>query len=171
MRRPRKTGTGNEPGMGPGSMGQGEWYVWWGMCGKGASMAGWVCMAGGMCGWGAYVEGGHAWRGTCIQERRPLKWVVRILLECILVCRNIHTGLRQGQGSGAFILCQFHSLYRSQSRSHAVSVSHHRGLSGSRWHLRQKTLNILPWSQTSPVHPVSQVQLYILTKSVQLPSL
>ena len=37
----------------------------------------------GVCG------GGCAWRGgACVQERRPLKRAVRILLECILVCNN-----------------------------------------------------------------------------------
>ena len=46
-----------------------EGQVWQGAC-----MAGVVCMAGGMCS-----------AGVCVQERRPLKWAVRILLECILV--------------------------------------------------------------------------------------
>ena len=44
------------------------------MHGGRACMAGGMCMVGGMCGMG------HAW-----QERRPLKRMVRILLECILV--------------------------------------------------------------------------------------
>ena len=56
-----------------------------GMCGRGA------CMAGGVhgkrvCMVGAYVTGGiHG--GGCVvwQERWPLQWAVRILLECILV--------------------------------------------------------------------------------------
>ena len=51
-----------------------------------------MCVVGGMrggevqgvCGRGACVAGGHAW-----QERRPLQRVVRILLECILVCSNV----------------------------------------------------------------------------------
>ena len=45
---------------------------------------------GGMCDQGACMAGdmhgrGHAWQGACMQESRPLKWVLRILLECILV--------------------------------------------------------------------------------------
>ena len=49
--------------------------VWQGaICGKGA------CMAGGTCG-----------RGVCVQEKRPLKRAVRILLECILVYFSAYT--------------------------------------------------------------------------------
>ena len=54
------------------------------MCGEGGA-----CMVkGGMCG----KEGVHGKGGACMgggghvwQERRPLQWTVRILLECILV--------------------------------------------------------------------------------------
>ena len=53
-------------------------------------------MAGGVHGGGVHgrrlcVAEGYAWQGggvaegSCVQERRPLKWVVCILLECILV--------------------------------------------------------------------------------------
>ena len=73
----------------------------WGMCmprGCGGGMHGWearvveACVVGhawqgvhacpGVCmvGVGMYAWGGDAW-----QERRPLQWLVRILLECILV--------------------------------------------------------------------------------------
>ena len=63
-----------------------------GMCGRGACVAGGMCVwqggmhgqgvhGRGMCGGGrACVPGGCAW-----QERRPLQWTVRILLDCILV--------------------------------------------------------------------------------------
>ena len=59
-------------------MGRGE------VSGRGTCMAGCVCgkgacMAEGMCGGGMH-GGGHVW-----QERWPLQWTVRILLECILV--------------------------------------------------------------------------------------
>ena len=53
-----------------------------------------ACMAGGMCGgrcvWkggmhgGMHGKGGHAW-----QEKQQLQWVIRILLECILVIISI----------------------------------------------------------------------------------
>ena len=58
-------------------------------------MVGGACMTGGVCG------RGHAWQGgmhdgvmrgggmhgggRAWQEKRPLQWTVRILLECILV--------------------------------------------------------------------------------------
>ena len=49
-----------------------------GMCGSGTCMVGGACMAGGMRGrLCAYV-----------QERRPFKRAVRILLECILVSND-----------------------------------------------------------------------------------
>ena len=49
---------------------------------------------GGMCGrgcacWGACMAGGVRGRGACMQERQPLKRVVRIILECILVYSSI----------------------------------------------------------------------------------
>ena len=53
-----------------------------------------ACVAGGMCGAcmvGVCMAGGMPDRGGCIQERRPLKRAVRILLECILMllyCRQ-----------------------------------------------------------------------------------
>ena len=53
---------------------------------KGACMVKGACeVKGGMGGKGACMAGGrgHAW-----QERRPLQWTVRILLECILVSKN-----------------------------------------------------------------------------------
>ena len=54
----------------------GRGHVWLGgMHGRG------VCMAGGVCG------GVHG-RGCVWQERWPLQWTVRILLECILVEYN-----------------------------------------------------------------------------------
>ena len=40
-----------------------------------------ACSAGGMCG----GRGGHVW-----QERWPLQWTVRILLECILVKYDLY---------------------------------------------------------------------------------
>ena len=66
----------------------------------GACVAGRVCMAGeavymvGVCMGhacqGACMSGGmhgrrQALQGSCMQERRPLKWVLCLLLECILV--------------------------------------------------------------------------------------
>ena len=66
----------------------------------GACVAGRACMAGGLCAWwecawghawqGACMPGGmhgrrQALQGACMQERRPLKWVLCLLLECILV--------------------------------------------------------------------------------------
>ena len=69
---------------------------------RGACVAKKACMARGCAWWGgACVEEGecawqggmwHVWQGrTCMQERRPLKLAVCILLECILVekCRKI----------------------------------------------------------------------------------
>ena len=42
------------------------------------------CMVlGGMCG------RGHVWQGVCMVERRPLKWAVRIVVECILVLKDM----------------------------------------------------------------------------------
>ena len=64
----------------------GRGHAWQGVCMAGG-MRGRVCVAGGMCGgvWGGRGMcgrgGGCAW-----QERRPLQWTVRILLERILVC-------------------------------------------------------------------------------------
>ena len=56
-------------------------HVWQGgMHGRGCAWQG-VCMAGGVCG------GVHG-RGCVWQERWPLQWTVRILLECILVEYN-----------------------------------------------------------------------------------
>ena len=53
----------------------------------GAGVHGWgACMAGGVCGGGgACMAGGLCGRGHAWQERRPLQWTVRILLECFLV--------------------------------------------------------------------------------------
>ena len=68
----------------------GEGRVGWGACVAVAE----GCMAGGMYG-GACVVGG----GVCMQERRSLKWVVRILLECILV----YEGVTQTQGPFSFM--------------------------------------------------------------------
>ena len=61
----------------------------------GACVAGRACIAGGMHGRGGCVHGGsvhggmhgrrHALQGACMQDRRPLKWVVYLLLEYILV--------------------------------------------------------------------------------------
>ena len=64
-----------------------------------------ACVVGGMCGrvhvWqGACMAGGvhdrgHVWQGACMagghawQERWPLQWTVRILLECILLVTNL----------------------------------------------------------------------------------
>ena len=50
--------------------------------GGGGVHGGGACVVGegGMHGRGVCVEGGGAW-----QERQPLQWAVRILLECILV--------------------------------------------------------------------------------------
>ena len=33
-----------------------------------------------------------AGQGVCVQERRPLKWAIRILLECILVLTFVVEG-------------------------------------------------------------------------------
>ena len=62
-----------------------------GMHGRGA------CMTEGMCGGGHAWQRGHAWQGgMCgmgirgyVQERWPQKREVRILLECILVCKSL----------------------------------------------------------------------------------
>ena len=68
-------------------------HAWQGACVAGACMVG-VCMAGGVHGGGMHGggvrgsggEGGRAW-----QDRRPLQWAVRILLECILVlAKNLY---------------------------------------------------------------------------------
>ena len=59
----------------------------------------WACMAGGACMTGGVHGRGHLWQGirvwqrvcvvgACVQERRPLKRALRILLECILVINN-----------------------------------------------------------------------------------
>ena len=79
----------------------------WGMHGRGDMHGSGVCMAGGVHGrghvwqelcvagahawqWGVYGRG-CAWQGVCVvggpvwQEKWPLQWAVRILLECILV--------------------------------------------------------------------------------------
>ena len=44
-------------------------------------------MAGGDCAWRGWCawQGGMCSAGVCVQERRPPKRAVRILLECILV--------------------------------------------------------------------------------------
>ena len=69
------------------------------MCGGGHAWQGCVhgrgaCVAGGMHGSRVCMARGHAWQGTCVaggghawQERMPLQWTVRILLECILVAK------------------------------------------------------------------------------------
>ena len=44
-----------------------------------------VCPRGGACMAGGVRQGGHAWWGTWVQERWPLKRAVPILLECILI--------------------------------------------------------------------------------------
>ena len=44
-----------------------------------------ACMAGDMCGRGHVWQRWCVWQGACVQERRPLKWAVSILLECVLV--------------------------------------------------------------------------------------
>ena len=51
-----------------------------GACMGGGKHDGGMCGRGGVCGWG-----GSCMAESCMQERRPLKQVVRILLECILV--------------------------------------------------------------------------------------
>ena len=60
----------------PGHMRGKEGYAWQrqGVCGKGGA-----CMAG------AWQRGTCVARGACVQEKRPLKRAVRILLECNLV--------------------------------------------------------------------------------------
>ena len=57
----------------------GRGHEWWG-----------ACMVGSVHGWGACMAGGHALRGGghAWQERQPLQWTVRILLEYILVNGN-----------------------------------------------------------------------------------
>ena len=70
-----------------------------GMHGEGDVHGKGACMARGVHGRGACVGGGmhgggHAWQGACMaggcmQERRPFKWVVRILLKCILVSGDV----------------------------------------------------------------------------------
>ena len=81
-----------------------------GMHGWEGAWQGGMCGRGGMHGTGVCVEGGHAWhRGVCdrracmaggVHDMPPWQilrdtvneWVVRIILECILVPSNIHTG-------------------------------------------------------------------------------
>ena len=46
-----------------------------------------ACVAKG----GMHGKGRHAWQGVCVQERRPLKRVVHILLECILLVHSEKT--------------------------------------------------------------------------------
>ena len=73
-------------------------HAWqWGVCGRGGHA--WqrgmhecvcgrgACMAGDMCGsWRACMARECVWQGGCAwQEKWPLEWAVRILLECILV--------------------------------------------------------------------------------------
>ena len=66
-------------------------YAWQGACMAGGNVWQGVSMAGGKCGRGAVHGRGNVWQGACRaggcvwQEIRPLQWVVRILLECILV--------------------------------------------------------------------------------------
>ena len=67
--------------------GEGDTHGKGGMCGE------WEhAWQGGMCGGGgAWQKGGMHDRelgGACVQERRPLKRAVRILLECIRVITN-----------------------------------------------------------------------------------
>ena len=60
------------------------WHAWPrnGGCGRGCAWED-VWQGRGVCvEEGAYIAGGHEW-----QERRPLQWAVRILLECILVVK------------------------------------------------------------------------------------
>ena len=47
-----------------------------------------ACITGGMCSGGMHGRG-HLW-----QERMPLQWMVRILLECILVVNISYYGFR-----------------------------------------------------------------------------
>ena len=62
------------------------------MPGEGVCIVG-VCMVRGACmvGEETCMVGGHVWQGACmavgacIQQRRPLKRAVHVLLECILV--------------------------------------------------------------------------------------
>ena len=71
--------------------------AWWG-----------ACMIGNMCGGGhAWQGGGHVW-----QERWPPQWMVRILLECVLVSHcpqtkkwegNVFTGVCLFTGEGVLI--------------------------------------------------------------------
>ena len=84
-------------------------HVWWGACVVGAYMAGgyaWqgvgeVCMEEGHVWWW-----GHAWQGACMVGDTMRygdavnEWVVRILLECILVLvfKWFGVGKRQDQG-------------------------------------------------------------------------
>ena len=56
----------------------GRGHAWQGACMVGGACVAGVCVAGGMLGGGGGVL--HAW-----QERQPLRWTVRILLDCILV--------------------------------------------------------------------------------------
>ena len=85
----------------------GGMHVCQGACMAGVCVRQGVCMTGGMHGRGVCVargvhgrghawQGGHAWQvsacvtgGRAWQERWPLQWAVRILLECTLVkeCR------------------------------------------------------------------------------------
>ena len=72
-----------------GMRGGGGHVWWWGMCGRGACVAGGMHGRGGLHGRGGMHFGG--WQGVCVaggharQEIWPLQRTVRILLECILV--------------------------------------------------------------------------------------
>ena len=65
-------------------------YAWQGMCmAEGACVVG-ACMAGGKFGRVGMISRGRACMEgvhgeACVQDRRPLKRAVHILLECILV--------------------------------------------------------------------------------------
>ena len=59
-------------------------------CGKVMFLFTAVCQSFSSWGGGACMTAGPCVVGTCVQQRRPLKWVVRILLECILVFVHGH---------------------------------------------------------------------------------
>ena len=59
-------------------------HVW----GMGTCMARGECVVEGVRGKRGGMHGREFGGGACVQERRPLKRAVRILLECILVITN-----------------------------------------------------------------------------------
>ena len=60
--------------------------VWWDMHGRGHLWQERCVWQGGMHG-----KGDMCGRGVCVQEKRPLKRAIRILLECILVYFSAYT--------------------------------------------------------------------------------